>query len=217
MTRFRAGDRVVAFTSLRMGTYAEFACVAESGLIVALPPGIDFPAAAALPYGGMIALHFLRHAGLAAGQEVLVYGASGAIGSSALQIAIHAGARVTAVCGPDNHALVTSLGAVATLDYTTTDTPGDARFDLVFDAVGKRRTSALKTACEGALKPGGRAISVDGGMPKMTLSALTELVDLAGRGELTPVVDRSYPLERIAEAHAYVEERHKRGNVVVLP
>lgn len=146
---------------------------------------------------------------------MLIYGASGAVGTSAVQLAKHVGTEVTAVCGPTNIDLVTSLGADATIDYTSVDSPGEVRYDLVLDAVGKRKTSPLKTACQEALTPGGRYVSVDDGRPEFPAADLAVLTDLVEAGELEPVIDRRYRLEEIAEAHRYVEEEHKRGNVVI--
>lgn len=213
--RFRVGERVMIFNALRFGGYGEYASVAETRIVATAPHGISHVQAAALPYGGLLALHFLKQAKVRAGEDVLVYGASGAIGSAAVQLAKHFGARVTAVCGPGNVELVRSLGADEVLDYTARDTPGTARFGLVFDAVGRRKTSALKLACESALGPGGRCVSVDGGRPSMRREDLAWLAGLVEEGRFVPVVDRTYPLEAIADAHRYVELGHKKGNVLV--
>ncbi len=142
------------------------------------------------------------------------YGASGAIGTAAVQLAKHAGAVVTAVCGSTNIDLVRSLGADEVLDYTAVETPGDRRFDLVFDAAGRRKTSALKVACEQALAPDGKNISVDEGRPWPKQEDLVYLTGLAEAGALTPVIDRTYALDEVADAHRYVEQRHKKGNVI---
>jgi len=212
---FRPGDRVFAATLLRQGAYAQYTCVREAAVVAATPANLGDDEAAALPYGGLIALHFLRKAGVAPGQQVLVYGASGAIGTAAVQLAVHMGAEVTAACGPANGDLVRSLGAARVLDYTRDATPGDARYALVFDAVGRRKTSPLKIASQTALAPGGACVSVDDGMPRMERNGLRLLRDLAAAGALRAVIDRRYPLEQIADAHRYVEQGHKRGNVVV--
>jgi alcohol dehydrogenase len=147
---------------------------------------------------------------------VLVYGASGAVGTSAVQLARHFGATVTAACGPSNAELVRSLGAGEVLDYTKDAAPkaGD-RYDLVLDAVGTRKTSALKVACAKALAPRGRYVSVDDGVPRFVADDLAALTKLVESGELRPVIDRSFSLEQISEAHAYVELGHKKGNVVI--
>lgn len=215
VTRFRAGDRVHAFTLMRMGAYAQYARVPEGSLIDRTPVGLTAAGAAALPYGGLLALHSLRKVKIRPGDPVLVYGASGAIGTAAIQLAKHFGAEVTGVCSTVNLELVRSLGADAVLDYTQQDTPGDRRYSLVFDAVGRRRTSPLKIALETALTPEGRYVSVDDGLPRLRRDDFLLLTGLAEAGALKPVIDREYPLERIADAHRYVEQRHKRGNVVV--
>jgi len=216
VTRFRAGDRVHAFTMLRMGACAQYARVPERSMLALTPAGLTAGEAAGIPYGGLLAMHFLRKVKIRPGDPVLVYGASGAIGTAALQLLKHHfGAEVTAVCGPANAELVRSLGADAVLDYTRDETPGDRRYALVFDAVGRRRTSPLKEACQAALTPGGRSLSVDDGMPRLHKSDFGLLTELAAAGKVRPVIGRTYPLEEIADAHRYVEERHKRGNVVI--
>lgn len=213
--RLSAGDRVYAFTLLRFGCYAEYTCLPQKSLLAPAPSNLTHEEAAAIPYGGVIALCFFRNANIQPGQQVLVYGASGAIGTAALQIAKHRGAVVTAVCGTGNMELVRSLGADAVLDYTNEQTPGDRRFDLVFDAVGRRKTSALKVACQSALTPTGKYISVDDGSPRPKPDDLLQLRQLVETGALRPVIDRRYPLEDVAEAHRYVEQLHKKGNVIL--
>src|SRR5713226_4226745 len=169
VTRFRPGDRAYGLTGMRSGTYAQYMCVKETSAIARSPANLSDDEAAAIPYGGLIALYFLTRAGLRSGQRVLIYGASGAIGTAALQIAKIAGAQVTAVCGPTNLDLVKALGADEASDYTREDAPR-GQFDLVFDAVGRRKTSAFKVACAagGALTPGGKYASVDDRYPRLT-------------------------------------------------
>lgn len=215
VTRFRKGDRVYAFTLLRLGCYAEYIRLPESAIVDKAPANLSYDEAAAIPYGGLIAWQFLKKADIQRGQQVLIYGASGAIGTAAVQLAKHAGAIVTAVCGPTNVDLVRSLGAEEVLAYTAVETPGDRRFDLVFDAAGRRKTSALKVACEQALTAGGKNISVDGGRPWPKRDDLAYLTGLAEAGALTPVVDRTYALAEAADAHRYVEQGHKKGNVIL--
>lgn len=172
--------------------------------------------AASIPYGGLLALHFLRRAGVQAGQRVLVYGASGAVGTSAVQLARHFGAEVTGVCGTANLALVRSLGAATVVDYTREDfTVRGERYDVILDAVGKRKSAAALRRSERALAPGGKRVSVDDGRPKLRAEDLVVLAGLAARGQIKPVIDRRYPLEELVEAHRYVDQGHKRGNVVV--
>lgn len=217
--RFSVGDRVFGYSGMRFGGNAEYVCLKETGGLftgglVPAPANLGLAEAAAIPYGGLMALHFLRRAKVQSGQGVLIYGASGAVGTAAVQIARHFGAAVTGACSTANLELVQSLGAERVLDYTREDNPG-GRYDLVFDAVGLRKSSALKVACRDALVPGGKYRSVDRGLPRMTANGLQVLRELAEAGALKPVIDREYPLERVAEAHRYVEQGHKKGNVVI--
>ncbi len=213
--RFRLGERVIAFTGLRFGAWAESARVRDNGLVERAPANLGDEGAAALVYGGLLALWVLRRAEIQQRRRVLIYGASGAAGVAAVQLAKHFGADVTAVCGGANLDAVRTLGADTVLDYATEHGVGERRFDLVLDAVGRRKTSPLKEACKIAVAPGGVVASVDDGRPRFVASDLALLTELAEAGRLVPVIDRLYPLERIAEAHRYVETGHKRGSVVV--
>ena len=214
--RFVPGARVYAFTKFRLGGYAQYACLPDTVAIGHAPSNLSYEGAAAIPYGGLLALHFLRRADVREGQRTLIYGASGAVGTSAVQIARHLGANVTAVCGPAHLDLVRSLGADAAIDYTKQHTlPAGVRYDCVFDAVGKRKASSLKAACQQAIEPNGTYISVDDGTPKLSARNLDYLTNLAETGELRPVIDRSFPLEEIVQAHRYVEGEHKSGSVVI--
>lgn len=216
VTRFHVGDRVCAFTKFHFGAYAEFTCLEETSCVGASPTTVSDAEAAAIVYGGLLGLHFLRRGEVKAGQRVLIYGASGAVGMAMVQLAKNLGAEVTGVCGPQNVEFVRALGATTVLDYTTQAAPPEgARYDVVIDAVGKRKTSALRTACERALTPGGRLVSVDDGTPELLAADLIVLKDLVERGVLKPCIDRTYPLEELAAAHRYVEADHKRGNVVI--
>jgi NADPH:quinone reductase-like Zn-dependent oxidoreductase len=214
--RFQVGDRVFAFTKFHLGAYAEYTCLRETSTVGLAPVCLSFDEVAAITYGGLLALHYLRKGALTPGMHVLLYGASSAVGTAALQLAKQLGAEVTAVCGGDNAELVRGLGADHVLDYTREVRPPEgASYDLVLDTVGKRKTSALRTACEHALRPRGRVLSVDDGTPELSQADLAQLKDLAERGVIKPVIDRRYALEDIVEAHRYVEQGHKKGNVVV--
>jgi NADPH:quinone reductase-like Zn-dependent oxidoreductase len=216
VARFRAGDRVYAFTKLRFGCYAEHTCVPEASTLASAPSNLTHEEAAAIPYGGLLALHYLRKGKIRSGHRVLIYGASSAVGTSAVQLAKHFGATVTAVCGTTNLELAASLGADAVIDYTTQHALGTGQlYDVVLDAVGKRKTSRLKRACRAALTEGGKYISVDDGAPMSAAKDLALLTELAEAGRIKAVIDRRYPLEQIAEAHRYVEQGHKKGNVVI--
>jgi NADPH:quinone reductase-like Zn-dependent oxidoreductase len=215
-TSFEVGQPVFGFDQRRFGTYAQFVCWPEDGLLATRPTTLTDDEAAAIPYGGLLALSFLRKAGVRAGQRVLVFGASGAVGTSAVQLARHLGAEVTGVCSTSNVDLVASLGATALIDYTCEDfTDGATRYDLILDAVGKRKSAAALRRCRQVLAPGGACVSVDDGRPKLRREDLVLLGELATKGEVRPVIDRTFALDDIVEAHRYVDNGHKRGNVVV--
>ena len=215
-TSFEVGDRVFGLNQRRFGTYAQFVCWPEDGLLATRPANATDVDAATIPYGGLLALAFLRKAEVRAGQRILVYGASGAVGTSAVQLARHLGAKVTGVCSARNMELVASLGATAVLDYTAEDFSDRAeRYDLILDTVGKRKSAVALRRCRQVLTPGGACVSVDDGRPKLRREDLVLLAELATKGEVRPVIDRTYPLEEIVEAHRYVDDGHKRGNVVV--
>ena len=213
---FREGDQVFGMDRWGGRAHAEYKCMKAAGLLVSKPANVTWREAAAIPYGGLLALHFLEKGGIAPGMRVLIYGASGATGSSAVQLAKHFGAHVTGVCSAANLELVRSLGADAVVDYTSQDftTMGD-RYDLIFAAVGRRYHPPSEDECRRVLAPGGAYVTVDGWNPKMTRERLQELRDLAAAGALRAVIDRCYPLAEMAEAHRYVETTRKRGNVVI--
>ncbi len=224
--RFRTGDQVFGFSGTRFGCYAEYTCLREQdtarfpatipSVMTSKPPNVSYMEAAAIPYGGLLALHFLKKGSIQRRQRILVYGASGAIGTSAVQLARYFGVEVTGVCSTTNVELVKSLGAVRVIDYTKEDLTGtDERYDLILDAVGKRKNSTLKTQCHQLLALNGTYISVDDGNPKPVLDDLILLKELVESGQFKPVIDSEYPLEQIAEAHRYVDKGHKKGNVVI--
>jgi len=211
VSSFKIGDSVFASCGFTFGAYAEYKCLPENDLIAIKPSNMTFEEAATVPIGGMTALRFLKKAGITNGHNVLIYGASGSVGTFAVQLARYFGANVTAVCSTANVNLVKSLGADKVIDYTREDvTKQEKRYDIVFDAVGK----TSKSACKNILKAGGKYVSVTGSASK-TPNELLFLKELIESGKLKTVIDRRYKLEQIREAHAYVEKHHKKGNVVV--
>jgi NADPH:quinone reductase-like Zn-dependent oxidoreductase len=214
VTRFSPGDQVFGTTDgAGAGSYAEYVCLAEDAALAPMPSSVGYEQAAAVPVGGTTALHFLRSGNIQAGQKVLIYGASGSVGTYAVQLARHFGAKVTGVCSTRNVELVKSLGAGTVVDYTQEDFAEQGKlYDLVFDAVGK--TSAAKA--EKALAPGGAFVTVQKGLARVNRDDLLLLKELVEVGEIRPVIDRRYPLAQAAEAHEYVEKGHKAGNVVIV-
>ena len=208
---FKKGDSVFASCGLSFGGYAEYKCLPENDLIAMKPSNMSFEEAATVPIGGLTALRFLKKAGVKKGDNILIYGASGSVGTFAVQLGKYLGAHVTAVCSTPNVQLVKSLGADTVVDYLKEDfTKTDSKYDVVFDAVGK----TSRSACKKILKPNGRYVTVKGS-PKPGQNDLLFLKELIEAGNLTTVIDRRYTLEQIREAHTYVEGQHKKGNVVV--
>jgi NADPH:quinone reductase-like Zn-dependent oxidoreductase len=215
VTAFKPGDQVFGMDGFRAGAYAEKVCWPTSAVALR-PANLTFEESAALPYGGLIASYFVRRLKVRNGQRLLVYGASGAIGTSAVQLAKHLGAEVTGVCSTANLELVRSLGATTVIDYTKDDfTQGGPRYDLIFDAVGKRKSAKAMLNAGAALAAGGVAMSVDDAFPRTKPSDLLALKELAESGAFRPVIDRRYTLDEIVEAHRYVDLGHKKGNVIV--
>ena len=215
VTRFKPGDAVFASTfAVNFGGYAEYKCFPETGVLALKPANLTYEEAAAVSGAGMTALHCLQKGKIQPGQKVLIYGASGAVGTNAVQlVSRHLNADVSGVCSAANLELVQSLGANRVIDYTRQDfTQSGERYDVIFDAVGKLVPAQGKKA----LKPGGVYLNVhadsDGGNKLANLLALKEIIEA---GKLKPAIDRVYPLERIVEAHHYVETGHKKGNVVI--
>ena len=231
--RFEVGDEVFAFTGTKMGCYVEYKCLAEDGTLAAKPANLSHEEAAALSFGGTTALGFLRKAGIREGDRVLVNGASGGVGTAAVQLAKHFGAEVTGVCSTANLELVKSIGADTVIDYTGEDfTRNGETYDIILDTAGTAPFSRSKAS----LTEEGRLLMVLGSLPTMlegpwvSLTShrkviasvakwdaddLVFLAGLAEEGRFKPVIDRRYPFEEIVEAHRYVDAGHKKGNVVV--
>jgi NADPH:quinone reductase-like Zn-dependent oxidoreductase len=235
VTLFKKGGRVFGIGSERLGAYAEYACRPESGALAVMPANLTYAEAAAVPGGAGTALYFLRDLGkIRNGQRVLVNGASGGVGTYAVQIAKYYGAEVTGVCSTGNVELVKSLGADRVIDYTREDfTERGETYDLIVDTVCGR---VSYPRCKGSLKPNGIYLAVAGGLPeavhmlwtsltggrKVVIGSAPEgkadllfLKELVETGKIKPVIDRCYPLEQTAEAHRYVDQGHKKGNVVI--
>jgi len=233
VSEFAVGDSVFGDSGLRFGTYAEFVCMPERALIAHKPTGTSFEEAAAVCDGGLNALWCLRGADLQKGQRILIYGASGSIGTAAAQLAKAFGADVTAVCSTKHVALARSLGADEVIDYTQDDfTKNGQTYDVIFDAVGKHSFRR----CQGSLKSGGAYLATDGLRnlilavwtarfgnkrvifkipPRYTKADVLFLKELIEAGKYRAVIDRRYPLEDVVEASRYVETERKRGNVIL--
>jgi NADPH:quinone reductase-like Zn-dependent oxidoreductase len=218
--RFKVGDRVFGLTGMSLGAYADYKCMKErdsrQGCLARMPKNISFEEATAAAYGGLLAFQHLEKGKIGPGQKVLIYGASGTSGTIAVQYAKHCGAAVTGVCGPSHLDFVKSLGADKVLDYTDRESINKLEtYSFVLDAVGKRKTSDVRKACEKALTPDGIVASIDDGALLLESGRLDRIRELIESGKIRPVNDRCYPFEQIVEAHKYVETGHKKGNVAI--
>lgn len=214
VTRFKVGDKVFASTfKVKFGAHAAYKCLPEDGVVVAKPNNLTFDEAAALSIGANTALFFLRKSNLQPGKKVLIHGASGSVGTYAVQLAKYYGAEVIGVCSTMNVEMVKSLGADKVIDYTKEDfTKNGETYDVIFDTVGKTTPSQ----CKSSLKNKGVYLNtVKGGTAVPRKEDLALLGELAETGWLKPVIDRCYPLEQMVEAHRYVDQGRKKGNVVI--
>jgi len=215
VTLFRQGDQVFASTELGFGTYAQYICLPEKSLIAPLPTNVTYEEAAPISNGGMTALLILKKANIQKGQKVLIYGASGSVGTFAVQLAKYFETNVVGVCSTANLDMVKSLGADKVIDYTQEDfTENNETYDIIFDAVGKLSSSQ----CKKSLKINGAYLNVltlSSGL-KLKYENLLFLKKLMETKNLRSVIDRTYTLEQIVEAHRYVDKRHKKGNVVIV-
>jgi NADPH:quinone reductase-like Zn-dependent oxidoreductase len=233
VTRYKPGDQVFGYLGQNMGAYAEYLCIPENGVMAIKPANMTYEEAAVLPYGAIMALSLLRKANLQPGQKVLINGASGGIGSAAVQIARHLGAEVTGVCGTARLDFVKSLGAAKVIDYTKEDfTQNGEQYDLIFDILGRSSFSR----CRSSLKPNGRYLLASFKMKQLlqmlwtsiygdkrvicamapgSVEDLNSVKELMETGKIKAIIDRCYLMEEAAEAHRYVEEGNKKGNVVI--
>lgn len=218
--RFKVGDQVYGLTGFSLGAYAEYKAMKEvdskQGCVALMPNNLSFEEATSAAYGGLLALQSLEPAGIQEGQKVLVYGAASTSGVISVQYAKHRGAEVTGVCSEEKAAFVRSLGADKILDYTKEGSLGRLEtYDVIMDAVGKRRSSKLKEACAAHVRDKKHLVSIDDKALLLDSDRLGRIKELVESGAIRPINDRTYPFEQMVEAHRYVELGHKKGNVAV--
>lgn len=233
VTNYKVGDQVFGSSGMTFGAHAEYVSVPENAVLALKPVNMSYEEAAAIPFGGTASLHFLRLANIQEGQKVLIYGASGALGSMAVQLAKNYGAEITAVCSQTNIELMKSLGAHRVIDYTREDfTKNGEKYDVIFDTIGKSpfrksmkslnkdgrlllASAGMGTMIAGALISGFISKKIVSGVIKETIEDMNFFKEEIEKGTLKAVIDRTYSLDQMVEAHRYVDTGHKRGNVVV--
>ena len=213
VTRFKVGDRVFASTlTENFGGYAEYKCLPEKAMMAIKPNNVTYEEAAAMPIGATTALRLLRKGNIQRGQKVMIYGASGSVGTYAIQLAKYFGADVTGVCSTSNLEMVKSLGADYVIDYTKEDfSATEERYDVIYDTVAKFPKSQYSQV----LAPNGTFVSMAKLDTKENMDNLIFIKELIEKGEIKAVIDRCYPLEDMVEAHRYIDAGHKKGNVVI--
>jgi len=213
VTRFKVSDQVFASTlTENFGAYAEYKCLPEQAMVMKKPANMTYDEAAAVPIGATTALRMLRKGNIQRGQKVLIYGASGSVGTYAVQLAKYFGADVTGVCSTSNIDMVKSLGADHVIDYTKEDfSSREERYDVIFDTLAKFPKSEYSKI----LKPNGTYVTMANLSTKESMDNLVSIKELVEKGEIKAVIDRCYPLEDMVEAHRYVDAGHKKGNVVI--
>ena len=233
VSNYKVGDQVFGSSGMSFGAHAEYVSVPENAVLAMKPSNMSYEEAASIPFGATASMHFLRIANIQPGQKVLIYGASGALGTMAVQLAKNSGAELSAVCSTGNVDLMKSLGADQVIDYTQEDfTQNGEKYDVVFDTVGK---SPLRKALKSLNESGYLLLASAGigtmigtsvkslfikkkivsGVIKETVKDMNFFKQLIEKGSLKAVIDRTYPLDQIAEAHAYVDKGHKKGNVII--
>lgn len=214
VTKFKVGDEVYAMAGFSFGAFAEYCALPDKRAIALKPKKASFEEASSIPFGGNTAMYFLRKAGAGKGKKVLIYGSTGAVGSSAVQIAKYYGAEVTAVCGPDGIDLTKKLGASKIYNYKETPIEEiEGKFDIVFDAVGK----ISKSSASHLITEDGKYITVDSlDVAKESSSDLEDLAKMFDEGKIIATIDKTFDLNEIVEANRYVDSGRKKGSVVIL-